>query len=159
MRCATRIGAHATQDFANAKGNSGLRCACTTLQFIQLQGFSMSSTTVSQDERTGALVTYLLTAFLGIIGAVIGWAIFKDKGPFAKDQPSEARNWAITATIAYIAIWILVTILIMVVSPNALFSLLALIVPLANFVLSIIGAIKSNGGNAYRYPFVLRLVK
>ena len=34
-----------------------------------------------------------------------------------------------------------------------------IMVALANFVLSIIGAIKSNGGNAYRYPFVLRLVK
>ena len=34
-----------------------------------------------------------------------------------------------------------------------------LVETLANFVLSIIGAIKSNGGNGYRYPFVLRLVK
>ena len=119
----------------------------------------MSTSNVSPEERSAALITYLLTAFLGILGAVIGWVVFKDKGPFAKDQTSEALNWAITATIAYIAIWILVTILIIVVSPNALFSLLALVVPLANFVLSIIGAIKSNGGNAYRYPFVLRLVK
>lgn len=119
----------------------------------------MSSTTVSQDERTGAMVTYLLTAFLGIIGALVGWAIFKGKGLFAKDQTTEALNWSITATIAHITIWILITILVMVVSPNALFTLLGLVVPLASFVLSIIGAIKSNGGNAYRYPFVLRLVK
>lgn len=119
----------------------------------------MSSSTASQDERTGALVTYVLTALLGIIGALIGWAAFKAKGPFAKDQTTEALNWAITATIAYIAIWILVTILIMVVSPSPLFSLLSLLVPLANLVLSIIGAVKANGGQTYRYPFALRLVK
>ncbi|MEL1263874.1 DUF4870 domain-containing protein [Pseudoxanthomonas putridarboris] len=119
----------------------------------------MSPSTVSPEERTGAFATYLLTAFLGVIGALIGWAIFKDKGAFAKDQTTEALNWAITAMIAYIAIWILITVLVMAVSPNALFSLLGLLVPLANLVLSIIGALKANKGSAYRYPFALRLIK
>ena len=26
---------------------------------------------------------------------MIGWAVFKDKGPFAKDQTTEALNWAL----------------------------------------------------------------
>lgn len=120
----------------------------------------MSSSVVSQEERTGALVTYLLTAFLALIGGVIGWAVFKEKGAFAKDQTTEALNWAITVTIAFIAIWIVVVVLAMVSPKLALIgSLLYMVLTLASFVLSIIAAIKANGGTAYRYPFALRLVK
>jgi uncharacterized protein len=120
----------------------------------------MSHTSVSPEERSAALITYLLTAFLGIIGAVIGWAVFKDKGAFAKDQTTEALNWAISLTIAFIVLWIVVFVLAMVSPKLAMLgSLLYLVAALAGFILSIIAAMKANGGTAYRYPFALRLIK
>jgi len=119
----------------------------------------MSPSTVSPEERTAALVTYLLTAFLGIIGAVIGWAVFKAKGPFARDQSTEALNWAITLTLGFILLWVVVFVLAMVSPKLALIgSLLYLVLGLAGFILSIVAALKANGGTAYRFPFALRLV-
>ena len=120
----------------------------------------MSTSNVSPEERSAALITYLLTAFLGVIGAVIGWAVFKDKGPFAKDQTSEALNWAISVTIAFVLLWIVVFVLAMVSPKLALVgSLLYLVLALASFILSILAALKANNGVAYRFPFALRLIK
>ena len=120
----------------------------------------MSTSNVSPEERSAALITYLLTAFLGVLGAVIGWAVFKDKGPFAKDQTTEALNWAISITIEFVLLWILVFVLAMVSPKLALVgSLLYLVLALASFVLSIIAALKANNGIAYRFPFALRLIK
>lgn len=118
------------------------------------------STTSSQDEQSGAFITYILTAIFGIIGAVIGWAIFKDKGPFAKDQTTEALNWGITLFIVFVALQIIVVILASISGTLAsIVSLLVLVVWLAHLALSIMGALKAKSGVAYRYPFALRLVK
>ncbi len=120
----------------------------------------MSLSNASPEERSAALITYLLTAFLGIIGALIGWIVFKEKGAFAKDQTTEALNWAITLLIAFIALWVVVVVLAMVSPKLAMLgSLLYMVVALAGFVLSLIAALKANKGVAYRYPFALRLVK
>ncbi len=120
----------------------------------------MSTSNVSPEERSAALITYLLTAFLGIIGAVIGWAVFKDKGPFAKDQTSEALNWAISVTIAFVLLWIVVVVLAMVSAKLAVLgSLLYMALGLASFILCIIAALKAKDGTSYRFPFGLRLVK
>jgi uncharacterized protein len=115
---------------------------------------------VSQEERTGAFVTYLLTAFLGIIGAVIGWAIFKDKGTFAKQQTTEAMNWAITLLIVLIPLYILIGVLAnMLGSLAGILGLLPMLIGLASLVLCILAAIKANGGESYRFPFAFRFIK
>jgi uncharacterized Tic20 family protein len=120
----------------------------------------MSIPNVSPEERSAALITYLLTAFLGILGAVIGWAVFKDKGAFAKDETGEALNWAISVTIAFVLLWVVVFVLAMVSPKLALLgSLLYLVLGLASFILCIVAALKANNGIAYRFPFALRLVK
>lgn len=94
------------------------------------------SSHASQEERTAAFIACLLTAYLGIIGAVIGWAVFKAKGPFARNQATEALNWAITLLLAFIALWVLVF-------------------ALAGFTLSIVAALKANDGTACRFPFAV----
>jgi len=118
------------------------------------------STTATQDEQSGAFLTYILTAIFGIIGAVIGWAIFKDKGPFAKDQTTEALNWSITILIVFIALNILSVILANILGILAmLISLLVLAAWVGHLVLCIMGALKAKSGQAYRFPFALRLIK
>ena len=118
------------------------------------------STTASQDEQSGAFITYLLTAFLGVIGAVIGWAIFKDKGPFAKDQTTEALNWSITILIVFIALQVLSIVLSSISGMLAmLIGLLVLVAWLGHLVMCIMAALKAKTGVAYRFPFALRLVK
>ena len=106
-----------------------------------------------QDQRTLALVAHLLGIFTGFIGALIVWLVNKDdaqKG-FVNDQAKEALNFQITLLIASFVSGILTLLLIG-------FLMLAAI-GIANLVFSIIAAMKANNGEAYRYPFTLRLIK
>lgn len=67
------------------------------------------------------------------------------------DQAKEALNFQITITIAML-ICIVLTIVI-------IGGILAPIVGILNLVFCIIAAVKANNGEAYRYPFALRLIK
>ncbi|MFN4162434.1 MAG: DUF4870 domain-containing protein [Stenotrophomonas sp.] len=109
--------------------------------------------TAPADQRTMALVAHILGIFTGFIGALIIWLINKDDTtkPFVIDQSKEALNFQITVAIAYIISSILVVVLIG--------TLMLAAVWVANLVLCIIAAVKANNGEAYRYPFTLRLIK
>ena len=103
-----------------------------------------------------ALVAHLLGIFTWFVGALIIWLINKDAQPrkaFVIDQSREALNFQITLTIAFVAAFILT-----VISFGILFFLPGL-VGIAGLVFSIIAAVKANNGEAYRYPFALRLIK
>jgi uncharacterized Tic20 family protein len=108
---------------------------------------------VPSDQRTMALVAHLLGIFTGFIGALIIWLINKDdtSKPFVIDQSKEALNFQITIAIAYIVSSILVVVLIG--------TLMLAAVWVANLVLCIMAGVKANNGEAYRYPFTLRLIK
>ena len=93
----------------------------------------------------------LIIPFGNILGPLIIWQVKKDSLPFAADQGKEALNFNITIAIAAIICGLLTLVLIG-------FLLLPL-VGLAWLVFTIIGAVKANGGEAYRYPFALRLIK
>jgi uncharacterized protein len=108
-----------------------------------------------QDQRTLALVAHLLGILTWVVGPLIIWLISKDdvnKG-FVTDQAKEALNFQITITIAYI-----IAIVLMMVTLGLLFFLPTL-VWIASLVFCILGGIKANNGEAYRYPFALRLIK
>ena len=93
----------------------------------------------------------LIIPFGNILGPLIIWQVKKDTLPFAADQGKEALNFNITIAIAAIISGLLTLVLIG-------FLLLPL-VGLAWLVFTIIAAVKANNGEAYRYPFALRLVK
>ncbi len=89
--------------------------------------------------------------FGNLIGPLIVWQVKKDQIPFVDDQGKESLNFQITVSLAALLCMVLMLVLIgFVLLP--LLGLLAL-------VLMVIAGIKANGGERYRYPFVLRLVK
>ncbi len=111
----------------------------------------------SQQARQWAMFCHF-AAFLGLVfpfgnllGPLIVWQIKKDFDPFVDTQGKEALNFQITVAIAVVACFLLMLVVIG-------FPLLAL-VSIGALVLTIIGGIKANEGQAYRYPFCLRLVK
>lgn len=106
-----------------------------------------------QEERTMALLAHLLGIVTSFIGPLIIWLINKDKNPnsFVVDQSKEALNFQITLAIIYI-IGIILSVIVIGVFINLLASL-------AGLIFAIIAAVKSNSGEAYRYPFALRLIK
>ncbi|MFT3669026.1 MAG: DUF4870 domain-containing protein [Pseudoxanthomonas sp.] len=106
-----------------------------------------------QEDRTIALLTHLSGILFGFIVPLIIWLVNKDKTDkgWLNDQAIEALNFQITVFIAFVVAWVLMFVLIG-------FLLLPLI-GIANLVLCIIGGMKANNGEAYRYPFALRLIK
>lgn len=105
----------------------------------------------SKDERTMAMLSHLLSIFVGFWAPLIIWLVKKDEMPFVDDQAKEALNFQITMLLAFIVAGILVVVVIGI--------LLALGLFVANIVFCIIAAMKANEGERYRYPFALRLIK
>ena len=113
--------------------------------------------TLTKEDRTWGMVVHL-SAFAGhifpfahIIAPLIIWQVKKDSSAFVDDQGKEAVNAQISLTLYLIGAGILFFV---VIGVPLFFGLL-----LANIVLLVIAAIAANEGKAYRYPFILRLIK
>lgn len=106
-----------------------------------------------EDQRTLALITHLSGIILGFIVPLIIWLVNKDQADkaFITDQSKEALNFQITLLMVYVVGVVLSIILI-----GALINLVAWV---ACLVLSILAGVKAQQGEAYRYPFALRLIK
>lgn len=105
----------------------------------------------SKDERTMAMLSHLLSIFVGFWAPLIIWLVKKDEMPFVDDQAKEALNFQITMMLAFIVAGILIVVVIGILLVLGLF--------VANLVFCIIAAMKANDGERYRYPFALRLIK
>ena len=128
-----------------------------------------AATGVSAEERQWAMFAHLsalaggiVTAgWAGSIGCFLGplviWLMKKETMPFVDDQAKEALNFNITVAIAFFILFVLTLgtlgIGIIITGP------LMILIGLAWLVFTVIAAIKSNEGVAYRYPFAIRLVK
>lgn len=105
----------------------------------------------TRDDRALALVAHLSSLVgVGLIAPLIIYLVKKDSSPFVADQAKEALNFHITVLLAIIASIILIFVVV------GIFLLIA--VAIGATVLSIVAAIRANDGEAYRYPFTLRLV-
>lgn len=111
----------------------------------------------SPEARQWAMFAHLsaLIGFLIPLGSVLGpliiWQIKKNEFSFVDDQGKESLNFQITVLIAVIACLLLSVVLIG--------FLLLPVVGIAALVLTIMGGIKANNGEHYRYPLTLRLIK
>jgi uncharacterized Tic20 family protein len=125
--------------------------------------------TASAEEKTWAMFAHL-SALLGglltsgragslgfFIGPLIIWLIKKDTMPFVNDQGKEALNFAITVSLACLAL-LLLTLATLGLGALLAFPLM-MIIGVTALVLIIVAAVKAYQGIAFRYPFALRLVK
>ena len=110
-------------------------------------------TPTQSTDRIFAVLAHIGGIFFWFIPALVVYLIKKDEpnGQFDADQAKEALNFQITLTIGYFVSALLMLVLIGILT----FWLLAL----GNLILSIVAAVKANGGVAYRYPLTLRLIK
>jgi len=93
----------------------------------------------------------LVVPFASLLGPLIIWQLKKNEMPFVDDQGKEALNFQITAALAALLSTALMVVLIG--------FLLLPVVLLGWLVFTIIGAIRANEGEAYRYPFTVRLIR
>ncbi len=118
---------------------------------------SASIGTATGEARTWAMLCHL-SALVGLLGNGIGfvlgplfvWLLKRKEHPFVDEQGKESINFQITMFIAFIIAALLMFVFI------GFLILPALII--VNIVLPIIGAIKANNGEHYRYPFSIRFL-
>ncbi|MEP5229871.1 MAG: DUF4870 domain-containing protein [Alloalcanivorax sp.] len=109
-----------------------------------------------QEERSLGLACHLL-AFVGmvfpfgnILGPLVIWLVKKDDSAFVDDQGKEALNFNITISIAGFVAFLLTFVVIG--------AFLLPIIGIFWLVMTIVAAVKANGGEYYRYPLTLRLI-
>jgi len=118
--------------------------------------FSDKPSADGSDERMWAMLCHLsafagyLVPFGNIIGPLVIWLIKKDQYAFVDDQGKEALNFQISITI-----WAAVAVVLCFVIIGIPLLIAVLIF---SVVMTIIAAIKANGGEYYRYPLTIRLV-
>lgn len=102
-----------------------------------------------------------LGGILSFLPALIIWIIFKERGPKTNVEAKEALNFQITLAIAHVANFVLGAVLGAVTLGIwfAVQGLITFALWVVGIIFSIIGFVKVNGGESYRYPFALRLIK
>lgn len=105
-------------------------------------------------ERTFASFAHL-GGIIWILPSLIIWLVYKDRGPFVSSEAKKALNFMITATIAWIAVYVLDVAFL----PYLLASLLNLAIWVVVVVFSIQGFQSAQKGQPFKYPFSLELVK
>jgi len=116
-----------------------------------------TTTNVNRDENMWAMICHIsafsvfFIPFGNIISPLVIWLIKKDEFPFVDDQGKEALNFQISLTIYVIASAILTLLLVGI--PMLIGFLIF------GFVVTIIGAMKANDGEKYRYPMTIRFIE
>ena len=112
------------------------------------------------EERTWAVLTHVIAGglnlvtgglFAGLIGAIIAFVVFKDRGPFVRQHAATTLNFQITLIIAEIIGLILIIVLIgwLVIG----------LVWVLNIIFSIMGALAASRGEPYTYPLAIPFFK
>ncbi|WP_394193213.1 DUF4870 domain-containing protein [Pseudoalteromonas atlantica] len=110
-----------------------------------------------KEQRTWAMLCHLsaLAGFIIPMGSVIGplivWLIKKEDMPLVAEHGRKSLNFQITMLIAYIICFILMIV--------AIGAILLPIVAIFSFIMVVIGAIKTNDGKPFSYPFSINLIK
>jgi len=127
-------------------------------QFEQVQSAELSAE-VSKDARMWAMFCHLAglagfvvpVIFASIIAPLIVWQIKKDEFPFVDQQGKEAVNFQISILIYGLAAGLLCLVCVGFVLLPA--------VGIFKLVFLLIAAVKTNSGQAYRYPLCIRFIK
>ncbi|MDA3130421.1 DUF4870 domain-containing protein [Aliibacillus thermotolerans] len=105
----------------------------------------------TSDDRLFSMLIYVISLFFPVLGPLIIWLIKRDDSDFIDYHGKEYFNFLISFTIYGIIAGLLIFVLIGL--------LLAPIVGIVAFILTIIAAVKAYQGDMYRFPFIFRLIK
>lgn len=97
---------------------------------------------------------------LGWVGPLIIFVMYKDRDRLVRHHAAEALNGAIAVVIAEVVLSIVLGIFTLITF--GIGSVLLILVPvpaLLHVIFAIIGAVKANQGEYWKYPLNLRLVK
>ncbi len=87
----------------------------------------------------------------GVLAPLVIWLVRKDEDQFAAENALEALNFQLTV---FLAAAVALALVLVVIGIPLLVGL-----AVADVVLGVMAAVAASRGEAYRYPFTLRLVK
>ena len=114
------------------------------------------------DDRLWAMIAHLSApiativsaGWLNIVGPLVVYLVKKDSSPFIRNASAGAFNFVITTWLISIVGWILTFTII-----GAIIGIPMIIIgSLASIVLGIVGAIRSWNGEAYTYPWQIKIL-
>ena len=103
------------------------------------------------DEKTWGIISHISIPFFGFIGPLIAYLIYKDRSAWLKDVTTEALNFSILYSIAYV-----ISVLTIAVVIGLILWPLVFIVAL---IFCILGTIAANKHEFYKYPINVRFIK
>ncbi len=105
-----------------------------------------SASGISQDDKTMAMLAYILGIFTGFLGPLVLWIVKKDQSPFVAFHALQALILHAVVTIGYFLSGVLFVVIIGFVT-LPVFALLGLI-------FSILAGLAANRGEWYSIPVV-----
>jgi uncharacterized protein len=121
------------------------------------RGINMKEINITQDEKTWAMMTHLLslTGYISGIGFILGpllmWLFKKDKSSYVNYHGKESLNFQISIIIYGFIAGILCFFFI----GFLIFPVLGIL----QLILVIIASVKAKDGEEYRYPMTIRFIK
>ncbi len=103
------------------------------------------------DEKLWGLLAHISIPFIGFIGPLIVYLIYKDRSPWLKDTSTEALNFSILYSIASLVCSLLIMVLIG--------AILLPLVFIGALIFCILAALAANRHEFYRYPINWRIIK
>lgn len=103
------------------------------------------------DEKLWSTLIHIGGIFFNFLPALIGYIVFKDRGPFIRQHSGTALNFQLTLLVASFVGVLTVIILIG--------FLILFAVGIANVVFSILAAVAANKGEPYEYPLTIKFIK
>jgi uncharacterized protein len=103
------------------------------------------------DEKTWGIISHISIPFFGFIGPLIAYLLYKDRSAWLKQTTTEALNFSIVYSIAYVISVITITFVIGLILWPLVF--------IVALIFCILGTIAANKHEFYRYPINIRFIK
>lgn len=122
------------------------------------QSYGNAPTIRASEERTIGMVAHIVplvamvlsAGTLGFVGSLVIYLIYRDKGPFVRQNAANSLNVQLTLLIALIASVVLMLVLVGFVTYPLAFAVA--------FVYHVIGISKANSGQWWNPPATIRFV-
>ena len=101
-----------------------------------------------EQEKLWSVLVHILGIFFEFFAPLLGYLLFKGKGPFVRHHMRESLNFGITMVLLYVVLAI-----------SIVGWLLFWVPPIIWTVFRIIAAYKASIGEFYRYPASVRFIK
>lgn len=105
----------------------------------------------TQDEKTMAILSHVLTLVVGFIAPLVIYLSKKDQPSFALEHAKESLNFQLSLLIYFFAGFILMVVIIgiLILAAIGIFTLIVVIV----------ATLKGANGEMYRYPLCIWFIK